>query len=277
MKTILVLTDFSENAENAARYAAELSNHLTASKIILYHSFELPLTASEIPIINAGMLDLGPKSTATLSNLKRGLTQINPAIDIEIRTGNIPLLLAINNIIKEEEISWIVIGATGKSNVEKILIGSNSLNIIKARLAPVLVIPKNVRFQPIRKIVFACDLKRVYESTPVQEIKKIREMLKAHLLVLNVEKEYAQYDPISIKEQTALHQLLDGPHVTYSYINHTDKVEGVLNFAAEKHAELIISIPKEYGFFETIFHRSMSQKLVNHAQLPLLFLNEPNG
>ncbi|QNK62427.1 universal stress protein [Pedobacter sp. PAMC26386] len=41
MKTITVLTDFSERAENAARYALHLAQHLQAN-IILYHSFLVP-------------------------------------------------------------------------------------------------------------------------------------------------------------------------------------------------------------------------------------------
>lgn len=42
MKTITVLTDFSANAENAARYALRLAQHLQAN-LTLYNSFLVPM------------------------------------------------------------------------------------------------------------------------------------------------------------------------------------------------------------------------------------------
>jgi nucleotide-binding universal stress UspA family protein len=48
MKTILVPTDFSKNAENALQYAINLANKMQA-KIILLHSFHIDYTNAGIP------------------------------------------------------------------------------------------------------------------------------------------------------------------------------------------------------------------------------------
>ncbi|MBC7913670.1 MAG: hypothetical protein H7Y07_06065, partial [Pyrinomonadaceae bacterium] len=54
MENILVLTDFSYNAFNAAKYAVSLANQLNTSRVTLYHSFitastdVLPAFASEV-------------------------------------------------------------------------------------------------------------------------------------------------------------------------------------------------------------------------------------
>lgn len=43
MKNILVPTDFSATAQNAARYALQLAGQLGAPKVILYNAYQAPL------------------------------------------------------------------------------------------------------------------------------------------------------------------------------------------------------------------------------------------
>jgi nucleotide-binding universal stress UspA family protein len=50
MKTILVPTDFSEAAKNAAEYAINLAKVLN-TKVTLFHVYHVPLPISEVPIM----------------------------------------------------------------------------------------------------------------------------------------------------------------------------------------------------------------------------------
>lgn len=51
MKTIFVLTDFSDTAANAALYVAALTHHVEVYGLILYHSYELkPLVQTAVPV-----------------------------------------------------------------------------------------------------------------------------------------------------------------------------------------------------------------------------------
>ena len=50
MKTILVPTDFSEEARNAAEYAVKLAKEVKA-KVILFHTFQVPIPISEVPVM----------------------------------------------------------------------------------------------------------------------------------------------------------------------------------------------------------------------------------
>ena len=58
MKTILVPTDFSDNAANALDYALGLARH-TQGRIILFHNSDIPLTYSGTNLFSAGDLALG--------------------------------------------------------------------------------------------------------------------------------------------------------------------------------------------------------------------------
>ena len=50
MKTILVATDFSAAALNAANYAADMASTINAD-ILLLHVYHIPVSYSEIPVV----------------------------------------------------------------------------------------------------------------------------------------------------------------------------------------------------------------------------------
>ena len=77
MKTILVPTDFSATAKNAARFAIELAKKIQAQKIILYNTYQSGFSVVADPMIPAlGALDLEAikeGSSEALDNFKAEL------------------------------------------------------------------------------------------------------------------------------------------------------------------------------------------------------------
>jgi nucleotide-binding universal stress UspA family protein len=70
MQTILVPVDFSTTAYNAALYALELGKQLQV-KVILYHSYELPVVSDgglAVPLL-VGVDDIKKTSTEALDAL----------------------------------------------------------------------------------------------------------------------------------------------------------------------------------------------------------------
>ncbi|MNV56860.1 hypothetical protein D3C71_1491650 [compost metagenome] len=45
-----------------------------------------------------------------------------------------------------------------------------------------------------------------------------------------------------------------------------------MSFAEENDIQLVIAIPKKYAFFQSLFHRSLTEKLAYHSHIPLLFI-----
>ena len=52
MKTMLILTDFSENAFRAAEYGAQIADPLHIRRIILYHAFQTVVMGTDLPVSN---------------------------------------------------------------------------------------------------------------------------------------------------------------------------------------------------------------------------------
>jgi len=273
---ILVLTDFSEEAANAARYATGLAHQLEAEKITLYHSYEsVVVPATAFAPYTGGFTESPELSLKNITELKNKLQEGLPAnAEMDVRCDERNLLNAVISLSGQEHIGLVVMGISGKSGLERALIGSNTISLAKDSPVPLLIVPPVASFQPIKTVVFACDLKRVSESTPVLAIKRFINTLGARLVILNVGHDRHHFNPDAIKEMKQLHQLWDGEHPEYHYTDHEDMAKGIMEFAAEQSAELVITVPKQYGFFESIFHRSMTKKLAYHTHLPLLLFKE---
>ena len=68
MKTILVPTDFSANADKACQYAITLAKDLKA-KIILMHAFETPVSYTSVTMMTIQM-DYATIHNAAINRLK---------------------------------------------------------------------------------------------------------------------------------------------------------------------------------------------------------------
>ncbi|MGK6349686.1 universal stress protein [Parapedobacter sp. DT-150] len=274
MQTIIVAADFSESSVIAAQYAASLSDQLGIETIILYHSYDNVPVATEIPMPEPS--DTHLTHERSLSALEMLESQIEPFKSmytrVELVTNDSPLLLGIERLAEQERAGLVVAGTTGKTGMEKFLIGSNSANLADACPIPLLIVPDGIAFEPIRRAVFACDLDKVDKTTPLGPIAEWVSKLDLTLLVLNVEKPDMRFDPDIIPEQFKLHELLDDLSPEYHYTTHPDIAEGIMAFAESQQAGLVITVPKKYGFFDSLFHRSVTKTLAHHTRLPLLIL-----
>jgi nucleotide-binding universal stress UspA family protein len=277
MKTILVPTDFSDTAYNAATYAISLGNSLGATRIVLYHAYELivpiPDVPTMIPMVNPD--DLRAASLEGLEKMKKELSALaNEGTTLLTRADNTLLAATIEDVCKNEEADLIVMGITGGSKLEEVLVGSNTIDVVKNTSYPVLVVPGSARYKPIEKIVFAADLRKVAETTPIEPLKKLLHIFNAELHVINIDHESRHFSTDTPFETLMLDTLLEDFHPEYHFIDNPNVVGGIVEFAEENKADLILTIPKKHGLFEGIFKRSRTSKLAYQTQIPLLTLHE---
>src|SRR5690606_27892043 len=101
MKTILVPTDFSDTAYNAAVYAISLATNYGATRIVLYHAYELivpiPDVPTMIPMVNPD--DLKEASLEGLEKMRNELKDlVPPEITLVTRADNTLLAATIEDV-----------------------------------------------------------------------------------------------------------------------------------------------------------------------------------
>jgi nucleotide-binding universal stress UspA family protein len=143
-KKILYPTDFSDVSEKAIRYIEQLKDS-GLEEVILLHVIDSHGSESIRPFLASDefeMLRLKMKGEVEeyLQRTEKQLQEMGLTVKTLVRTG-----LPVKEILKaegEEDISMIVIGSHGVSNVEEIFLGSVSEKVIRKCKKPVLVVKR---------------------------------------------------------------------------------------------------------------------------------------
>ncbi|MBP92812.1 Nucleotide-binding universal stress protein, UspA family [Bizionia echini] len=270
MKKILVPTDFSKEAEQALKVAAQLAKKHD-SEIFLLHMLELPLDQvdalsqySELPEAMFFMKLAHQKFEKTMAQDYLQDIIVHETVDFnQTFTG-------ITNTCKEHDIDLIVMGSHGANGFKEMFIGSNTEKVVRTAEVPVLVIKNEHENFEINDFVFASDFKNDNKGTYIQAVKLALALdAKIHLLFVNTANNFVTTD-------TAKGRILDFiagndfKNYTISIYNDDSVEKGILNFSHVVGADLIgISTHGRQGIAH-FFNGSISEDLVNHAKRPVV-------
>jgi nucleotide-binding universal stress UspA family protein len=274
MKTLIVPTDFSPVALNAMNYAVEMALSMEAS-LLLVNVYQVPVTFTEVPVVTFSVEELKKISDEKLQELKKGIEHITSGklkVYVESRLGDVPD--EIESLCASIKPFAVVMGTKGASGVERLFLGSNTLTTIRHISCPVIVVPPGAKYTGVRKIGFACDLREVVETTPVEEIRKFCHTFRASLYVLNVDYKNRHFTPETPEESLLLHTMLEDLNPVYEYIDDPNVEEGINRFAEVQNLDMIITIPKKHRLLDTLFQKSHTQNLVFHSHIPILCIHE---
>lgn len=280
MKTILIPTDFSTTALNAAKYISTMCKKTETERLILYHSYEIihpgmTLLTDILEPPPSQLTELENEAIRKLSALKKTLSPlVNDSTAIEYTTNDLPLTKGIDQIIIKEKIDLVTIGISGIGNNGKNIIGSNTLKIMKECKTSLLIVPSAATFNGIKKSMLAVNLHNIAETLPVAQLKELMLKLSSKLLVVNVEHHETMGADILMKQETDLHDLLNDLDTEYDYLQNKNKVDGLLTFAEKRKINLTIVVHKRYASVEQLFHTSITKNLAIKTTVPLIILHK---
>jgi nucleotide-binding universal stress UspA family protein len=266
MHTILVLTDFSEASAYAASYACIVARQLNASNIVLYHSYKSVVTPGESVVYTGDDDSMHHVAIDALIGLAASLSdQIPDGCDLRYQAST-KSLEEINVITDEEKADLIVMGTTGKGKIESLVAGSHAITVCETSEIPVLLVPEHVPMDPVRTLVFACDMKET-EMLPKNCIDKMIREFHVPLSVLHVNNGKEA-------EDNALEEWLDVHNPEFHEVESDDTGKGILDFAAGAPGSLILVVAKKHGFPSGLFHKSITKQLAFESVTPLLVMRE---
>jgi nucleotide-binding universal stress UspA family protein len=274
MDNLLVLTDFSAPAAYAASYACTLAKQLNCKRITLYHSFTSPMAVVEAFVLVTDEEAIHQMAMEGLKDLEIKLREILPA-EIAIHCkADTRGLNEISVVADEEGAGCIVMGTTGKTKMQEVLLGSGAISVCRHTDLPVVLVPDHVEIQAVQHLVFACDMKEVEKTIPAEEIKMLADELKVPLTVLSVYNEDKHLTTDTAVDSMDLHEKLSDHNPEYYNIHNENVVSGIIEFAGRHPATLVLLISKRHNFMEGLFYRSLTRRLAYVTPFPLVILRE---
>ena len=272
MKTILAPTDFSPAAENAVNYAAELAM-MTNSKLILFHSYTIPVPATEVPVVALPFEELEKQNTELLKELDKRLKIKFPSITTELITKPGFVVDEISTLEENKHVDLVVMGLTGAGRTAA-LFGSNTTSVMKKSSKPVLGIPQKMAFKKPERVALACDYRGIVPDHVVDSFKEFVKLFGAKVLVFDVLKkaELVSYEKASA-EVNLENSLGDVEHSLY-FPSGDDLPEQVNEFVERNNVDVLAVMPHNYTFFSGLFHRSDTKKIALKTHIPILSIHE---
>ncbi len=274
MKKLIVPVDFSLTSINAAAFAGNLAIFYGA-EIWLYHAYEMPGSIGDIawPLFNtAEMQDAAEHELEILKTTVQ--EKLRSKVAFNTKTEMVPFADGMMAFCDEVKPDLVVMGLSGKDALTKLIVGSNTIRTIHELKYPVLVVPPKASFTPVLKIGFACDYKKIEETTPVDLLKKIVKDFDADLYMLNVDHNDEHVDDEVMDGSIVAKRLFRDMNPVYDSIESENVTEGLNKYANEKGLDWIMVIPKKHTILQKLFHRSHSKDLLYHTHLPVLCVHQ---
>lgn len=281
MKNILVPTDFSENANNAFLHALKIANQLDTQLYVLYcyqtpvvsfsHAGQPTLVDEVYKEIELSKFDFYKKQTPKLHQLAEENNLDHSKVIFLFEYGTV--VQAVIKTIESEQIKLIVMGTLGASGLQKQIVGTNTVNVIKNTRVPVLVIPTQASFTTIKKVAFT-TLFREKDKAALQEILQLASYVDAHVHVLHVfDTQSSTADILQYSEQWR--KSFDGNNLNFVFLEKEGSVEDTIDtFMQDNNIDLLAVIKRNRNFFDRIMSSSFSNNLAFHATTPVLIFHE---
>ena len=281
MKTYLIPVDFSKASVNAAEYAAALSHQTNVDHIILLNAYYVSIYETTLPSPDMILLreeDIEQNAADRVKKLNtlkdKLIKKVRPGVEISVHLNRSHLLRAVIENSISKNVDLIILGSRGNSSNEDTQIGSHVIKIAKASPIPIIVVPPVYTFKGVNKVAVAIDFNKVKDTVPLEALKRLLNRKKVELMVVNVDDKgkHLHGDAERAAEETALHGMLKQYEPKYFFLEDNNIINGILQFAADKNAQLVIALPHKYSFFQSIMHTSISHQLAESSAVPVLLL-----
>jgi nucleotide-binding universal stress UspA family protein len=266
MKTILAPVDFSEASANAVLYAAELARKSSARLKMVY------------------VLQKEDDEKEIVAKLKSMESEVRRAFDSQLDCESFfvhgHLIDGLKKIMAVQQPDLIVMGTKGASGLKKILIGSNTVNVIANVRSPVLVIPEVARFSDFlnegrNRIVLATDLDVLENPGALDILKEIALLItESKVRVLSVRPKNTRLDGSKSRERDLLLSFFN-PEIESERVTifSSGVISGINFYLNQKNTDtgLLAMIARDSGH---LIQKHYTREMASHTHLPLLVLHD---
>ena len=287
MKDLLVLTDFSENSTHAAAYALNLGKKIKAN-LSLCNAFQQPVA---IPEMDGGMSFsaeeytlVSDNSLLQLKQLKKFLNKqeenndkngdFHPEINLISSLGN--LSDVIKEVILKDNNELIITGTHDNGGLSDIFLANNVKKLVQDINFPLLVIPFNASFEPIKKIGFAIELRhKDLDIAAVWKLVSFAKPLQASIILIHIYSgQEERYDA-----ERHLRRVLRAignkdkcPQITTKLFDGNTIEDGLNEVCKSAEIDLLSMAHQHHGFLSRLFSSGHTGHMTDHIQIPILVL-----
>ncbi|GAB4033854.1 universal stress protein [Spirosoma jeollabukense] len=269
MKTIVLATDFSNNAKQAAYFAAHLAKDQKAN-LLLFHAFHLwpdnPAKEGDFPLSVKMMQADSEKALKHLTSEIQDEVGLELPIRYAVREGH--TMNAIREFTQAEHADLLVMSTVGTAPASAQLMGSIATGMVAETDVSLLLIPPGAGYAQIKNMVLCIDLSQPPNAVALETALTFTRSFDC---VINVVCVSAYPDDEELKERAEhiRRLLIPQPH-TLSIVAGDEVYDTLLQFAHVNKADLIMMLPQTRNWLQKLFSEGETQRIARLTDIPLL-------
>jgi nucleotide-binding universal stress UspA family protein len=272
MKKIIVPTDFSDGAFNALLHALHLAK-IMGSSITIVHAYSMPPTGSAVMVDITDVLKKNADEELEKLKTRVDSLQMSSGITIQYIAKHGTVVDVVNRLSKSQDADFVVMGTQGASGITEKWLGSNTSAAARNVDIPLIAIPAELPYKSFEKILFATDMKVMENPVPMEFVAKLSERTLAKVKFMHIRKPGEEEDDAAVEKYKAqVRAIFDKSDPDFAFLFESDIEEGIADAIAYEQPDLAVVVRHEYGFFEGLFHSSVSQHVINTSAIPILII-----
>ena len=286
MKSLLIPIEFADNMEKTVMYGANLARDLNLS-LLLIHVIDVQVAGPDVPNVSTGynytpqvtVEVLKEREEAAREMLNNHVEMINsnvvnpPPVYQEILNGT-----NTDKIVDRSDMDDVKMILVQKEEEHSALLENTDEKVASHAHCPVWIIPSEMEYTPIKEIVYATD----YKKEDIDTLKKLSHIAARHdshitsVHILN-DKEFDERLRQEGFNET-ITEKVGYNDITVTSISNGDDQDDLVNqldeFAHANKANVIVILKENRNFFEKIFSKSATKKLIKKTNLPVLVYHD---
>ena len=278
MKTILVTTDFSNDAYSALFYISKLMASKKCVFYILNVYDELTPLDGKKPglfgnkkLLNQIEQESIEKLTSVFHKIVLDTGHPNHVYHTLSKKGLLSKIVA--EIIKENAVDLVVMGSKGNTGAKEIFMGSNTFQVAnEINLCPLLAVPKQIDYKVPKEIAFITDFKKGCAQKTIAPLLYIATIHNSAIRVMHINEEEILDAEQELKRKLLENCLKDYNHSFHSMQNFTYKADVINSFLVKMKIDMFSMVQYKHSFLKNFMREPVLKDLSIYAEIPLLIL-----
>ncbi len=272
-RIILVAKDFSKSSTDALNYVVNNFKHSNV-KILLVHAIQTDYRQNSIKNL------LVEDNYITKKNIEDKLKKMflevmeRNNLDYEfeiISKWGMPTDVILETI-DEVKPFFVVLGVKKSIRPVELLFGNTTLKIAEQTRCPVIIIPEGLKYSKIKRIIFATD----YHTRDIGAIKNLSEHAreqKIPLIVLHISdgeltRDFEETMLTDFKKK--INEQVNYANIIFQLVEAANVEEELKKYVTTKTDDLFALSTGVHGFFNTLFRKSITAKMLHETKVPLV-------
>jgi len=260
MKNILVPIGFTEDAKNTLQYAIDFASEIDA-KVLVFRAYSAKSKAGTMINVN-GIIER--ETNLYLRTMVGSVDKKN--VDIKLVAAKGSVIDSVEAIDANLGIDLIIIGTKSNSIKEEEFLGKTAGSLVKKTNLPMLTVPENYKYKPIKNILMAFKSGILKSKTVLNPLTFIVTKFKVETNLLLVK------TPSYTEEDLIIDKAIESLKTNLTITENASTFQGVLEHFQKHQPDMLCVFRRKRGFFKKLLEKSNILKEEFHTSIPLLIL-----